>query len=518
MRWRGAHATRELLKLPGQAAAAAVASALLRYLDHDDPGAFRDSKLHFYSMSATVGLLVSLQRVAYEKPEILRPYLDDLIRHATSNSLPHAQIRELARGAALALASPTDPRTDIIRYANRPASCLTDRRQEERIDRRLSQEHHYRYQFDEMDTIPYWYAPLARIFGVPVDTVAESAERWILDAWGLDKDDWWTDVRELRDERTAERMSGGHGSIPPEESLRLYLEYHAMMTAAGELIDHGRSVLVEDWDEDSFDPWQDWLSRHLPANPWQSELRTPVPADPAYFGRLPADGPWAAPGTADLDRIFDLQGAELADSVPVVGRAFISRRGGYESSHIDSALVRPDYAADLQRALASSSEPTDWKLPDEGEQAFEVSHGRFELRGWLSPPPSPTESLDDSDSYAQGLAGALPMPGRLFRASAGAVPGPVPLVDGVGNVLAWAEQWADPERDRYGRGHDINCSGNRVFVKRSVLLRFLSDTGYSLIVEVQLGRHRSSTRTAESLASRRSRIYLVHADGRIIAR
>jgi NACHT domain len=515
MRWRAAHATRELLKLPGQAAAA-VASALVRYLDQPDPGAFRDPKLHFYSMSATVGLLVALQRVAHEKPEILTPHLDDLARHATSTNLPHAQIRELARGAALALASPADPRTDTIRYANRPASCLADRDHRERTDRRLSQEH--RYRFDEMDTIPYWYTPLARVFGVPVDTVAESAERWILDTWGLDENDWWTDARKLRDERTAERMSGGHGSIPPEESLRLYLEYHAMMTAAGELIDDGRSVLVPDWDEDAFDPWKDWLSQHLPTTPWQSELRTPVPADPAHFGLLPADGPWAPPDAADLDRIFGLQGAELADPVPVVGRAFVSRRGGYETSHIDSALVRPDHAADLQRALASSSEPTDWKLPDEDEQDFEVRHGHFELYGWLTQPPSPRESLDDSDPYSQGLAGALPMPGRLFRASAGAVPGPFPLVDGTGNVLARAEQWADPERDRYRPSQDVNCSGNRICVKRPALLRFLSDTGYSLIVEVQLGRHRSSTRTDESRAFRRSRIYLVHADGRVIGR
>lgn len=516
MRWRAAHATRELLKLPGQAAAAAVASALVRYLDQPDPGAFRDPGLYFYGMSAATALLVAIERVAHEKPEILTPHLDDLVRHAISTDLPHTQIRELARRAALALAAPSDPRTDTLRYANRPASCLTDRVQRERIDRRQSQEH--RYRFDEMDTIPYWYTPLARVFGVPVDTVAESAEGWILDTWGLDESDWWTDARELRDERTAERMRHGHGSIPPEESLRLYLEYHAMMTAAGELIDKGRSVLVPDWHEDGFDPWQNWLSPHLAANPWISELRTPVPADPAYFGYLPRDGPWAAPDVADLDRIFGLQGTDLADPVRIDGRAFISRRGGYESSHIQSALVRPDYAADLQRALACSSEPTDWKLPDEDEHDFEVMHDRFELRGWLAQPPNPRESLDDSDPYAHGLEGALPMPGRLFRASAGAMPGPLPIIDGNGNVLARGEQWADPERDRYRSSEHTSCSGSLIYMQRAALLRFLSDTGYCLIVEVQLGRHKSSTRNDESRASRRSRIYLVHADGRVTAR
>ena len=59
IRWRAAHATRELLKLPGQTAAATVASALVRYLDQPDPGAFRDPGLYFYSMSAAAGLLVA---------------------------------------------------------------------------------------------------------------------------------------------------------------------------------------------------------------------------------------------------------------------------------------------------------------------------------------------------------------------------------------------------------------------------------------------------------------------------
>ena len=34
-----------------------------------------------------------------------------------------------------------------------------------------------RYQFDRMDTIPYWYSPVARVFGVPVDVIAVRAER-----------------------------------------------------------------------------------------------------------------------------------------------------------------------------------------------------------------------------------------------------------------------------------------------------------------------------------------------------
>ena len=61
------------------------------------PGQFRDPDLHFYDLSAAIGLLVALHRVATDRPTVLAPRLADLMRHATSSDRPHAQIRELAR-------------------------------------------------------------------------------------------------------------------------------------------------------------------------------------------------------------------------------------------------------------------------------------------------------------------------------------------------------------------------------------------------------------------------------------
>ena len=248
IRWRAAHAARELLTHPDPAATAPLAAALVGCLDRADAGAFRTPALHFYRLSAMAGLLVALERVAADRPALLLPHLDVFIRHATSRDLPHAQIRELARRTALAVIDPADPRIDSLRYANQPTCCHVQReRRHDGDDRRISEDR--RYDFDPIDTLPYWYAPLARVFDVPVDVIAEIAETWILDRWGLSEDDWWTDARELRDQRSWERTSHRHGSIPPEENLQLYLEYHAMMSAAGELIDAGQPVRVDTWDE-----------------------------------------------------------------------------------------------------------------------------------------------------------------------------------------------------------------------------------------------------------------------------
>ena len=326
-----------------------------------------------------------------------------------------------------------------------------------------------------------------------------------------------TDVRELRDQRSWMRTSHRHGSIPPEENLRLYLEYHAMMAAAGELVDAGRPVHISSWDPD--DPWQDWLSSHLSAaRQWLADLRAPVPAEPAYFGqRPPLDDTWDTPEPAEHDRALTLKNGQLTDDVLVAASTTVRRRGGHESTYIQSAVVRPDYAEDLQRALAAASNPTDWKLPDEDDSEFEVAYGAFELRGWLVDPHGHRDTLDEHDPYAQGLQPELPMPGRQFRDNAHAALGPtgLTLIARDGTALARGEQWADPGSDD-DRDTSAWSSGYRVQVARTALLRHLGDTGTSLIVEVQLGRHRSDV-GINGYRAPRSRIYLIHADGRVTA-
>ena len=335
IRWRAAHAARDLLLRADLPAATGLAAALVGCLDRADAGPYRDPGLHFYWLSAAAALLAALARVAADKPAVLAAQLPALARHATSRDLPHAQIRDLARQTALAVADPGAALTEELRLANQPATCSVNRKRHHHGDsRQFSGDR--RYDFDAMDTLPYWYAPLARVFDLPVDAVAEVAERWILDEWGLAKDDWWTDVRELRDQRSWARMDHGHGSIPPEENLRLYLEYHAMMTAAGELTDTGRAVRVDRWDDDARDPWRDWIDRHLPASAgtWRADLRSPVPAEPELFGHLPPVDEWDTPADAEYDRALGLTDESRPGLVLVAGHISVQRPGAYGDTSI----------------------------------------------------------------------------------------------------------------------------------------------------------------------------------------
>lgn len=516
LRWRAAHATRELLGQLDLATSQEVASALVACLDHADTGAFRDPSLHFYRMSAAAALLMALQRVAAERPEALDPHLAAFVRHATSCDFPHAQIRELARQTALTLANPTDPAVEELRWANQPAACLTDRTFRPRDDdRRVSDD--WRYRFDPMDTLPYWYAPLADVFDLPVDAVAQRAERWILDEWGLDEDDWMGDPRVLRDQRSFERMSHRHGIIPPEENLCLYLEYHAMMVAAGELIDERRPVRVSQYD-DADDSWHDWLSEHLPrsTDTWLADLRHSLPAEPPLFDPQPDERD--APGDDEYDNALRLVDGRLPDPVLVAAHTSLTHphRGASSSTYIWSALVAPAHAPPLQRALAAATNPTDWKLPDEDEAKFEVHHDGFVLCGWLADRQDRREGLDKHDPYAHDLSLALPMPGDRFRRITNAAPDPtgLKLYAPDGTVIAHAEQWADRD-DAYDTW--LSSAGHRIHVAREPLLRLLAETAMTLIVEVQIGRHRRSA-GPDDYRPPRSRIYLVDAAGGVTVR
>lgn len=568
VRWRAAHAVRDLLGHPDLGAVAPVVHALVECLDRDgiDTGVtsgegWRDPSLYFYRLSAVVGLLVALDRVAADRPNVLAPHLDVFVRHATSRELPHAQIRELARRTALSLTASTpgsgrpgadiDAAREALWGVNRPDRCRRIRGRSHGLnDRRVSESR--RYRFDAMDTLPYWYAPLARVFDVPLDTVAEHAEPWILDEWGLDEADWWSDARELRDQRSYERMGHRHGSIPAEENLRLYLEFHAMMTAAGALVDASTPIVAESWDET--DPWQSWLSAYLTRpDAWVSDYSTPVPADPTFFGApadtspptgigegisentsgsigdaQPAGGPTTAgvgeavrdPSPTDFDSVLGLDPGnptQASDIVVVYKRVRLSRPDYSLSVRATSALVSPPHAGDLQRALAAASNPMDWKLPDEGEDSFEVDAGDYQLHGWIADPEDHQETLDEHDPYAAELSATVPLPGVAFREATNSTLGRdgLSLVTNDATVLVAADQWADRETDsRGGGGRSTASSGKIVRVDRDTLLRHLREADKVLILEVQVDRHRTDGDAGYQPPA--TRIYLLDADGAIL--
>ncbi|WP_285570334.1 NACHT domain-containing protein [Streptomyces sp. RTGN2] len=517
IRWHAAHAARGLLLDTRSPLSAALADRLATCLRSTTAGTFRSRDLHFYWLSARVWLLTVMQRVADENPAVLARHLPVIAATATDRTLPHAQIRELARTTALTIAAalPGGDTGDLA-WANRPTACHAARERHRSLGDENRNRPGARYAFDATDTLPYWFTPLARVFGVDVAEVSERAERWIVDEWQLSTDDWMTDVRELRDEGTAGRMMHRHGSIPPEEGLHLYMEYHAMMLAAGELVDCGTPVTMSRHDEDDRDPWMYWLSGHLPMSvtAWHADRRSVIPAEPALFGTQPLDD-WLGSQPADFDALLGLTEGCLPEDTCVAASTDVADRDERGTASIRSALVGPSQARALQRALQAAEDLWCWKLPLLGETEAEVDHGPFQLRGWLVAQYE-RESLDGLDHQARGLVWEPPLPGDEFRKWAACTVNSTrdALLNRTGRRVAWSTVWSDEDFDARHGIRRVQSSGYRTTVARQHLLGFLAATGMQLIVEVQIDLR--PDRSADNRIQR-SRLYLVDGTGLVSA-
>src|SRR5439155_24203333 len=98
LRWEAAHVVRALCRL-GQAK---VLSDLIALANGALTNTFADARLYFYELHARQWLLIGLARGAEDRPEIVAPHGDFLIKLAFADQ-PHVLIRDFAMRKILAL-------------------------------------------------------------------------------------------------------------------------------------------------------------------------------------------------------------------------------------------------------------------------------------------------------------------------------------------------------------------------------------------------------------------------------
>lgn len=496
VRWRAAHAARALLRLPTPA----LLRALIDLSKSKTAGAFRAEHLEFFWMGARTWLLVVLERLADERPDTVRAEIGSIIEHALTPELPHAQIRELAKRIALRLAE-RDPgalskgTVEKLRLSNEPSECLYPRRSSYslRLGNRLNDTDEERVGFDDMDTVPYWFTPLGRVFAQGPRVVADKAGRWIVDRWGRTSADWWNDPRELRRERLAGFFMNRHGSIPRAESLRLYLFYQSMQCVAGEMVDE-LPMLVEEYDDEC--PWTDWLEEHLPASQdfWLADLRSPTPFRQESWGYYPPLEEWLRrEDPAEFEAALGI--GEPGHEGEIVLDGYVEdwdreRRG---TMKVMSALVSPGTSTALLHAL-QTSDPHNFRLPYEGERldngASEISEPGFVLEGLITEWRRERRYLDEHDPLTRGIKGYLPQLGRNFLQVLGLSASEDLLTYSRpdGETVAHLEVWSDnpEERDYITKAFS---TGERLWVRTEVLLDYLRRRGMDLVIEAQIARN-----------------------------
>lgn len=485
-RWRCAHAARRLLMHSPHSELPAEWAAILTHppsSDGDPP---------FLTMSAMLWGWMVTARAVDENPQRLAALLDQAAAVASDRAFPHASIREFARRTALRLhdsngAGRGSLSTELA-LANRPVLCSIDRRSAFNGDDAFEAARGATFDFDTMDTVRYWYQPLAELFGLPTAAVAQRADRWISEVWGLTNDECRLDYGRTAERSSWQLMSNDHGSDPTVENLQTYLEYHAMLVVAGELLDEGTPVVASPY-EDAGDPWDRWLRSRLDSSPewWLADRRGSTPLDEASQGLRSASEMWdELVSTEDAVALLGLDhGWFWAD-----GHTDWRDSEWRVSASVSSALVSPETGPALVRSLLHSNPPSVYLPPANSYDRWnaEIHEDGFILRGWADDRRDYSEGLDDDDPYGLRNAGGGSGPSADFQSAMRLLANKTDTVfiDESRDPAVVQEIWSNADGED---GFEVS-SGNRLIVRLPVLQGYAGQLELDLVVALIVDRYK----------------------------
>jgi hypothetical protein len=482
-------------------------------------------------MSARTWLMLLLQRLADECPQLLESHAQEIAAHALDPQFPHAQIRELAKRTALRLVEgiPGCLSSEIIEqlyFANTPLSCLypKDRTEHSHPLRTVQQiRSESRFQFDSTDTIPYWYEPASDVFGYIRPDVTDRSEQWICDRWGRTDRDCYDDIRDLSKRYDWQSKSNNHGAVPRIENLKTYLEYHAMFCAVGEMLDRKISIDGDTY-SDSDCPLQDWLGEHLNSSNdyWISDLRSPTPHRLDCWGEFSSIDikQWLQhKEPAEFDSGLGLIEEAHAGEITVLGD--ISIRDSLRNSNLSvrSSLVNPIGARSLLNALqATDSRKFQLPVANRGASKFEIDESGFKLTAFMREVRSWDEILDTFDPLSRDRGFRLEDFQPHFIETMKLQPNSnrTEYLSDNDIIAAKLEIWSDDLDEQY-ISHPYS-SGERWWVRIDILLEYLRQCNRDLIIEVQIKRNRNERNQTEvgedyQYDSGNSRIYVLRQNG-----
>ncbi len=534
-RWRAAHALRRLARL-GETET--IAEIVACYGRTEEP-AFRMGEAPFYWLAARLWLVIALDRIAEETPDAAAPHGRKLLDIALDDAFPHLLVRDYAADACRKLVAagrlPLEPReTEALARVNAgtPGTSV-------HTGSSYDLYHPYgdigvvegrRFRFDGVDTLRYWYAGWLEVFeNLTMPEFLDAAENWIVDKWGVRPrpGDKWPRPMDPRPERSGNRHyrmhRNSHGTIPTVDEYAIYLEWHAMWCAAGQLLETHR---LRPSEPGRFYSLASEKSAGKPTHPpyWLSDFVGPRPLQRHRWREdAPTDEGWLD-GIEDDDFLRELFPADRPDRI--VAEAWIETElgAGEEKISVSTALVSPDTARALVRALQTAENHWDFHLCPEGHE-HEIAEPDYLLRGWLAENHGDS-GYDDKDPYRnrRGFATLPYVPGAAVTAALGLErrlrDGRVEWVRAGGEPAFVHEAWGrrEDEEDRVSLG--FRCSGRRLSVGGDDLAAFLEARGLDLIAEVTITRRegRPGERSHDPQNARNAafdRIFLLRRSGAV---
>ena len=188
-RWRAAHALRRLARLGDEQT---LAEAIGQY-DRSEESGFRTGNVPFYWLAARLWLVVALDRISCETPKAAKPHIHTLLNIALSREFPHVLVRSYAVDSCRNLINGGYAHLNWVQisklYGVNKATVSDSQATGIRsgsFSRRGDGDRVQRYDFDWLDTVPYWYEPWLRVFyGLKPEEFLNLSESWIVDRWGV---------------------------------------------------------------------------------------------------------------------------------------------------------------------------------------------------------------------------------------------------------------------------------------------------------------------------------------------
>ena len=194
---------------------------------------------------------------------------------------------------------------------------------------------------------------------------------------------------------------------------------------------------------------------------------------------------------------------------------------------MNTGLVSPKTAPALVRALQTTWDDFDYRIPPEGDD-LEIDDNEYQLRGWLKNNDGDSR-FDRNDRFTNSARRIECEPGQAVKKALDLT---FRFVDGARWYRAddpeptfIYEVWGHPEaeNDREGYyGDDVRSDGYRLLVRASDLAEFLEDQKMELILEVgsrrdEKGKRSSSYDDEDSIEVKFDRLLLFRMDGTIQA-
>jgi hypothetical protein len=157
---------------------------------------------------------------------------------------------------------------------------------------------------------------------------------------------------------------------------------------------------------------------------------------------------------------------------------------------LSTALVSPDTASSLLRALQTTGHWMRYKVPSQDDR-LEINEALYQFIGWLKDADDRDPQIDKLDPIRAEVREVQMGPGTAVLDFLGVPPNERDLLRTSTNAPFRFEVWSDrPEsQSQHGSLYEgITSSGHRLWIDKAILQKFLQSVNMEMIVEVHLNK------------------------------